>query len=34
VHPDAKVVDVDPIVAVHGRALIADDASMALILGN
>jgi hypothetical protein len=34
VRPDAKVVyvDVDPIVAVHGRALIADDASTAFIL--
>jgi hypothetical protein len=32
--PDARVVyvDVDPIVAVHGRALIADDASTAFIL--
>jgi trans-aconitate methyltransferase len=33
-HPDARVVyvDNDPIVAVHARALIADDASTALIL--
>jgi hypothetical protein len=33
-HPDAKVVyvDIDPIVAVHGRALIAADASTAFIL--
>jgi trans-aconitate methyltransferase len=32
-HPDARVVyvDIDPIVAVHARALIADDASTAFI---
>jgi S-adenosyl methyltransferase len=33
-HPDARVVyvDLDPIVSVHGRALIADDDSTAFIL--
>jgi hypothetical protein len=33
-HPDVRViyVDIDPIVAVHGRALIADDDSTAFIL--
>lgn len=33
-HPDARVVyvDIDPIVSVHGRALIADDDSTAFIL--
>ena len=34
VHPDARVVyvDIDPIVSVHGRALIPDDGSTAFIL--